>query len=179
PENVQAKMKQRRPDDSWASCAFRYAGSFPKVLTVLSGMTYMEHLQDNLSTYSPLEPVSDDERSFLHLAALDILNNAVVPCTDCRYCLPCPYGLDIPGIFRHYNKCVNNDNAPRDVNDPRYAEARRAYLVGYDREVPRLRQANRCVQCGTCETACPQQLPIMKHLEEINMYTERLRQGKA
>lgn len=179
PNNVEAKMKQRRPADSIASWAFRYAGTFPEVLTVLSGMTYMEHLQDNLATYSPLEPLNDDERAFLHLAALDILQNATVPCTDCRYCLPCPYGLDIPGIFRHYNKCINDDNAPRDVNDPRYAEARRAYLVGYDREVPRLRQANRCVQCRACEHKCPQQLPIVDHLANISHYTERLRQGKA
>ncbi|MDE5656033.1 MAG: aldo/keto reductase [Muribaculaceae bacterium] len=179
PKNVEAKMKQRRPADSIASWAFRYAGTFPEVLTVLSGMTYMEHLQDNLATYSPLEPLNDDERAFLHLAALDILQNATVPCTDCRYCLPCPYGLDIPGIFRHYNKCINDDNAPRDVNDPRYAEARRAYLVGYDREVPRLRQANRCVQCRACEHKCPQQLPIVEHLANISHYTERLRQGKA
>jgi len=179
PKNVEAKMKQRRPDDSIASWAFRYAGTFPEVLTVLSGMTYMEHLQDNLATYSPLNPLNDDERTFLHLAALDILQNATVPCTDCRYCLPCPYGLDIPGIFRHYNKCINDDNAPRDVNDPRYAEARRAYLVGYDREVPRLRQANRCVQCRACEHKCPQQLPIVEHLANISHYTEQLRQGKA
>lgn len=179
PDNVGAKMKQRRPDESVASWAFRFAGTFPKVLTVLSGMTYMEHLQDNLATYSPLDPVTDDERDFLHLAALDILQNATVPCTDCRYCLPCPYGLDIPGIFRHYNKCINNDNAPRDVNDPNYARARRAYLVGYDREVPRLRQANRCVQCRACEHKCPQQLPIVDYLANISRYTERLRQGKA
>ena len=179
PKNVETKMKQRRPEDSIASWAFRYAGTFPEVLTVLSGMTYMEHLQDNLATYSPLEPLNDDERAFLHLAALDILQNATVPCTDCRYCLPCPYGLDIPGIFRHYNKCINDDNAPRDVKDPRYAEARRAYLVGYDREVPRLRQANRCVQCRACEHKCPQQLPIVEHLAKISHYTEQLRQGKA
>ncbi|MDE5641862.1 MAG: aldo/keto reductase, partial [Muribaculaceae bacterium] len=171
PANVEAKMRQRRPTESVASWAFRYAGSFPKVLTVLSGMTYMEHLQDNVATYSPLEPVSDDEQNFLHLAALDILRNATVPCTDCRYCLPCPYGLDIPGIFRHYNKCINDDNAPRDVNDPNYARARKAYLLGYDRQVPRLRQANRCVQCGACEFKCPQKLPIMEHLADINSYT--------
>lgn len=179
PQTVEAKMKQRRPEESVASWAFRYAGSFPKVLTVLSGMTYMEHLQDNLATYSPLEEVTDEEKQFLHLSALDILQNATVPCTDCRYCLPCPYGLDIPGIFRHYNKCINEDNAPRDVNDPHYAEARRAYLVGYDRTVPRLRQANRCVQCGVCEHKCPQELPIMEHLANVSQYTERLRRGEA
>ena len=178
-DHIVARLKQREPQRSVASWAFRFAANAPGVLTVLSGMTYMEHLQDNLATYSPLNPLNDDERTFLHLAALDILQNATVPCTDCRYCLPCPYGLDIPGIFRHYNKCINDDNAPRDVNDPRYAEARRAYLVGYDREVPRLRQANRCVQCRACEHKCPQQLPIVEHLANISHYTEQLRQGKA
>ena len=64
-DNLVARLKQRRPESSVASWAFRFAGSFPDILTVLSGMTYMEHLQDNLRTYSPLEPLTDEEKEFL------------------------------------------------------------------------------------------------------------------
>lgn len=98
-KHIEEQYKQRRPDDSVASWAFRYAGTPEGVLTVLSGMTYMEHLQDNLRTYSPLEPCTDDELAMLETAANLILNYPTVPCTDCKYCMPCPYGLDILSLI--------------------------------------------------------------------------------
>lgn len=174
---VAAKMKERRPDDSTASWAFRFAGSPEGVLTVLSGMTYMEHLRDNLTTYSPLDPVSDDEKAFLERCALEILQNNLVPCTDCKYCMPCPYGIDIPGTFKHYNTCINEGNAPRDGEDPDYRRARRAFLYGYDRSVPRLRQATRCISCGTCTSHCPQSIDIPTELHRIDAYIESLKQN--
>lgn len=174
---VTRKMKERRPDDSVASWAFRYAGTPEGVLTVLSGMTYMDHLEDNIRTYSPLEPISDEEDTFLQRTAVEILENDTVPCTNCKYCMPCPYGVDIPGVFAHYNKCINEDNVPRDGADPRYAEARRAYLYGYDRSVPRLRQAGRCVACGACVSHCPQGIAIPAVLHKIDVYTDRLKTG--
>lgn len=82
------------------------------VLTVLSGMTYMEHLQDNVRTYSPLEPCTDEELALLEDTAQMILRYPSVPCTACQYCMPCPYGINIPGIFAHYNKCINEGNVP-------------------------------------------------------------------
>lgn len=172
---IAVKMKQRRPDDSVASWAFRFAGTQPQILTVLSGMTYMDHLEDNLRTYSSLEPVTEDEQAFLHEIAVEILRNNEVPCTGCGYCMPCPYGLDIPGIFAHYNKCINDDNVPRDSRSERYAEARRAYLIGYDRSVPRLRQASHCIDCGACAPRCPQDIAIPARLSEIDTYTRSLR----
>lgn len=172
---VTAKMKERRPDDSIASWAFRYAGTPEGVLTVLSGMTYMEHLQDNIGTYSPLEPIDSDEDAFLQRMALEILQNDDVPCTDCKYCMPCPYGVDIPGIFAHYNRCINEGNVPRDSGDPNYRNARRRFLFGYDRSVPRLRQADRCIVCGACVSHCPQSIPIPTRLKKIADYAESLR----
>lgn len=172
---IARKMKERRPDDSVASWAFRYAGTPEGVLTVLSGMTYMEHLEDNLRTCSPLEPLTAEEDAFLQRTAVEILENDTVPCTNCKYCMPCPYGVDIPAVFAHYNLCINEDNLPRDTSDPRYAEARRAYLYGYDKAVPRLRQAARCVACGACVSHCPQGIAIPAVLRKIDKYTDNLK----
>lgn len=176
---IAAKMKQRRPDDSVASWAFRYAATRPGVLTVLSGMTYLDHLKENVATYSPLDPISDEENEFLEVVAQEILQNDTVPCTDCKYCMPCPYGVNIPAIFAHYNKCINDDNVARDTRDPHYDKARRAFLVGYDRAVPRLRQASRCIACGNCLSECPQSINIPARLHDIDRYVDRLKAGKA
>ncbi len=175
--NLTARMKQRRPVDSVASWAFRYAGSFEGVLTVLSGMTYREHLRDNLRTYSPLQPLTDDELAFLDMAARIILSYPTVGCTDCKYCMPCPYGIDIPSIFRHYNRCVNEGEVPSRSVDPDYERARKAFLVGYDRSVPRLRQAERCIGCGECVPHCPQGIKIPDQLARIDAIVEKLKRG--
>ena len=179
PQPIAAKMKERRPDDSAASWAFRFAGTEPGILTVLSGMTYMEHLQDNLRTYSSLVSCTDDEKVFLRTSALEYVANKPINCTACQYCMPCPYGLDIPAIFAHYNKCINNGSMPRDAQAPGYARARRAYLVAYDRAVPQQRQASRCIGCGECLSHCPQQINIPKKMREIDAYTTQLKRGKA
>lgn len=173
------KYKSLRPDDSVASWAFRFAGTPKGVLTVLSGMTYMEHLQDNLKTYSPLQPCSDDELTMLENAAKEILHFPTVPCTDCKYCMPCPYGLDIPTIFSHYNKCINEGLVKEDTQDPAYREARKAFLVGYDRTVPKLRQANHCIGCGQCKPHCPQGIDIPARMTAIDNYVETLKRNKG
>lgn len=178
PGPVAAKMKERRPDDSLASWAFRFAGTPEGVLTVLSGMTYMEHLKENIATYSALEPLDAEEDAFLQRMALEILQNDTVPCTDCKYCMPCPYGVDIPGIFAHYNRCINEGTVVRDGADPDFASSRRAFLFGYDRAVPRLRQADRCVGCGACLSHCPQGISIPGRLHSIAAYAESLRASK-
>ena len=176
-QDVLAQMKQKRPDDSAAAWAFRFAGSFPKVLTVLSGMTYKEHLLDNLRTFSPLVPLSSEESGFLENVAERMKDSHNIPCTDCKYCMPCPYGIDIPGIFLHYNKCVNHGNVTQSHLDPHYAKARRAFLIGYDRSVPRLRQANHCIGCGQCAHKCPQGIAIPSQMRLIDDYVEKLKQG--
>lgn len=176
PDHLVARLKERRPEDSVASWAFRFAGSCPDVLTVLSGMTYMEHLQENLHTYSPLVPLTEDDKAFLEETAQLLLKFPTVPCNDCKYCMPCPYGIDIPGVLLHYNKCVNEGNVPRTRQDENYRQARRAFLVGYDRQVPRLRQASHCIGCNQCVPHCPQNIHIPDELHRIDSYVEQLKQ---
>jgi len=177
-DHLMARLKQRRPQDSVASWAFRFAGTFPDVLTVLSGMTYMEHLQDNLRTFSPLDPCTEEEMALLEDTAQMMLTYPTVPCNDCKYCMPCPYGLDIPAILLHYNRCINEGNVPKSSQDENYREARRAFLIGYDRSVPKLRQASHCTGCNQCNPHCPQGIDIPKKLQEIDLFVENLKQER-
>ena len=175
--DVVAMLKQREPEASVASWAFRFAGNFPSVLTVLSGMTRMEHLQDNLRTYSPLKPLTADDLAFLQQAADLMMQRDTIPCNDCKYCMPCPYGIDIPAILLHYNKCLNEGNIAESTQDEHYRRARRAYLVGYDRSVPKLRQASHCIGCNQCSPHCPQGIDIPAELHRIDAYVERLKRS--
>ena len=177
---AQQILKQAEPEKSFASWAFRFAGSPPNVLTVLSGMTFMEHLQDNLRTFSPLQPLSEKDYALLTEAAKIMAQYQNIICTACQYCMPCPYGIDIPGVFGHYNRCLNEGHFPVNDQDPDYQKARRAFLISLDRNVEKLRQANRCTACGICTKECPQSIKIPHEMEKIDRFVERLRvQGKG
>lgn len=177
PANLGEMLKKERPDESVASWAFRYAGTPDGVLTVLSGMTYMDHLIENVKTYSPLDAVSDDEDHLLQRVATMMLHYPTIDCNYCNYCMPCPYGLDIPGIFNHYNKMVNNGSIVTDKQDKTYAAARRDFLVGLSRSVPERRQAGRCINCNECLVHCPQSIDIPAQMDKIHKYTEELRRN--
>lgn len=179
PDFISTKLRQREPERSIASWAFRFAGTPEDVLCVLSGMTYMEHLIDNTRTFSPLVPISEEENRFLMDVASDIVELKNIPCTGCRYCMPCPYGLNIPAIFAHYNKCINEGNFPNHgPEDPDYKRARRAFLIGYDRSVPKLRQASHCIACGQCVSHCPQRIAIPAQMRKIDKFVEKLKLGE-
>jgi len=168
-------LQEERPQASAASWAFRYAGALPHVLTVLSGMTYMEHLQDNLRSYAPLEPLSEREMGTLRRALAIFATQENIPCTACGYCMPCPYGVDIPSVFTHYNRCVDDEHVPKDGQNAEYAKARRDFLVGYDRSVPELRQAIRCTGCNECMKHCPQEINISQEMARLGKFVEQLR----
>ena len=186
PDPIVRKMKERKPEDTVASWAFRFAGTPEGVLTVLSGMTYMEHLRENIGTYAPLQPLTKEENDFLMEIAEDIYNLKTIPCNECNYCMPCPYGIDIPAIFVHYNKCIKEGNLPNVENEEKknsdraeYLRQRRAFLIGYDRSVPRLRQASHCIQCGQCAPHCPQRIDIPREMRRIDEYAETLKRNNT
>ena len=178
PQHIADRLKERNPEGSVASWAFRFAGTPEGVLCVLSGMTYMEHLQDNIRTYSPLIPLNEEELAFLEETAGLMQKYPTIPCNDCKYCMPCPYGIDIPAILLHYNKCVNAGEVAKSIEDEGYRKARRAYLVSYDRAVPKLRQAARCIGCNTCKGHCPQNIDIPRELHRIDIYIDNLKKDQ-
>ncbi|MDR2581713.1 MAG: aldo/keto reductase [Fibromonadaceae bacterium] len=172
---ARAMMKQADQNASDASWAFRFAGDLPNVLTVFSGMTFMEHLQDNIHTYSPLVSLTEKEHAMLEQVAQIAIEYRNINCTSCQYCMPCPYGLDIPEIITHFNRSLNEGNFPDDRQDADYRRARRAFLIGQDRRVSPRRQANRCTGCGICVKDCPQRINIPMEMQRIDKFTEELK----
>lgn len=189
PEHSTAELKARQPQRSIASWAFRFAGAQPRILTVLSGMSCMEHLQDNIRTFSPLEQLSDEDCAVLEEVAKERASFSLVPCTGCKYCMPCPYGIDIPGVFQHYNKCIGEGSLITDDDIAAhlegdggsarraYRKARRAFLVGYDGAVPKLRQADHCIGCNQCLVHCPQKIKIPEEMQRIDRYVEKVKRA--
>ena len=133
-DHLVARLKQRRPEDSVASWAFRFAGHHKGVLTVLSGMTYKEHLEDNLRTYSPLEPLTDDELAFLEDTAVLYKNYPIVDCNDCKYCMPCPAGVNIPGSFQVWNEYHVYGNVKDTVQR-------------WEKDIPEEAKPKNCIKC--------------------------------
>ena len=178
PQYFVSRLKQREPERTVASWAFRYAGTPKGVLTVLSGMTYMEHLKDNLVNYCPLTPLKPEEEKFLYTIAREIFDLKTIPCNDCKYCMPCPWGVNIPAIFVHYNKCINEGTLPHKAESESYARYRREYLIGLDRVVPRERQPDHCIGCNHCVPHCPQNIQIPQEMERLSHFIDSLKRGE-
>ncbi|MBR3013079.1 MAG: aldo/keto reductase [Bacteroidales bacterium] len=176
PKVVADQFKEREPDASVASWAFRFCGSKPRVLTALSGMTYMEHLQDNLKTFLNFKPLTDEEMDFLKEAAGLIKNYPLIDCTNCQYCMPCPYGIDIPTIFKHYNSCVNDGYIAQSTDQKDFKKLKKIYLTTYDKAIETVRQADHCISCNQCSPHCPQHIRIPQELRRIDQYVESLKQ---
>ncbi len=176
PAALSDELKAREPQKSLASWAFRFCGSYPGVLTVLSGMTYMEHLQDNLETYLDFEALTDEQKSFLCSVGKRFNDYPLINCTGCQYCMPCPYGINIPGIFKFYNNSVNEGTYVVSSEQEDYRKARRKYLLEYDKAIPTVRQADHCIGCGQCSQRCPQHIRIPSELSRIDGYLEKLKQ---
>lgn len=139
---------------SAASWALRYAGSLPNVLTVLSGMSDLEQVRDNVATMTAFRPLDDGERATLDAALAAYRKSGAVPCTACRYCLPCPKGVDIPTMFAIYNQSKV------------FAGEHNYFALEYNMADASAR-ADRCVQCGVCVPKCPQKIDIPARLAEV------------
>lgn len=175
PDAIAERMKEREPQMSIASWAFRFCGSYPNILTVLSGMSSMDPLIENVETFSHFKPLNDEEKAFLMEMANLMEDYPTVPCTACSYCMPCPYGIDIPTIFRHYNDHVNSGEIAQSCEQDHFQRLKRRYLVSYDRAVETVRQADHCIGCGQCRPKCPQSIDIPRVLRHIDRYVEKLK----
>jgi predicted aldo/keto reductase-like oxidoreductase len=152
-EKSLAILKKADPSASAASWAIRFAASLPNVMTVLSGMSSLEQVDDNLRTVSDFTPLSDAERQILNEAAAAFRSSGTIPCTGCRYCMDCPSGVDIPRIFSHYNYYQTSRN--------------RDQFNGYYRSLTDRQKADKCISCGACVKLCPQGIGIPQYMKEI------------
>ncbi|MGI6724845.1 MAG: aldo/keto reductase [Christensenellales bacterium] len=157
PRNVKSLMDAHPSGRSAVNWAFRYVGDFPQVATILSGMTTMEQLKENLSVFEQVLPnsLTREEHDFIAQLKKSYLARVKIGCTGCDYCQPCPQGVLIPRIFAMYNESYM-------LNQPGSLHFRYSGVIkdGGDGSL--------CVECGQCEAACPQQLPIIETLKVIH-----------
>ena len=154
-------LKTAEPNASTASWAFRFAGSLPNVLTVLSGMTYYEHLEDNIKTFSNFRPLTEAEHKTLDKALVEYLKSGVVPCTGCQYCVPCPKGIPIPRLFGLYNHSKNTGSW--------------AHLYMVHNGLPENHKISACVNCRLCVQKCPQKIDIPAQLKNVEEAIKQLK----
>ena len=176
PAGIARQMKEREPEKSIASWAFRFCGTYPDILCILSGMTSMDPLMDNIKTFGHFKPLTEEELGFMERMAVEMKEYPLVNCTDCKYCMPCPWGIDIPGVFQHYNRAITSGTYAQSPEQKDYAKLKKAYLVSYDRAVASVRQADHCIHCGECLSHCPQSIAIPRELDRIARYVEDLKQ---
>ena len=153
-EADEAKLKALRPDEGIPAWAFRFLQSIPEVKVVLSGMSDMDQLKDNIATFAEDKPLSDQEMTTLLGIADEMVKKIVLPCTACRYCTThCPQGLDIPYLLSLYNEhCFTGGGfiAPMVLQS-----------------IPEDKQPGACIGCRSCEAVCPQQIKISEAMADF------------
>jgi len=160
PEDITNQLRSVCPDQSTASWAMRWVGSLSNVKVILSGMSTMEQVEDNLKTFQKFIPLGELESNTIEAVA-DILKNRVNNgCTGCNYCMPCPVGVNIPRNFRIWNQHGIYEN----VNS----------TVWNWKNMNENEKANQCVECGKCEEECPQKISIRADLKKLHSELEQL-----
>ncbi len=168
-DDLMARLQAVRPDDTPASWAFRWVASHPNILTTLSGINQMEHMEENIRTFSPLEPCTEAENVLLAEIADVMAGFPTIPCTTCSYCMPCPFGVDIPGNFAYYNDAVSKQILPLpDKTAVDYLTRKQQFADGLLEALPDKSQwANQCTDCEACLPKCPQQIRIPNQMARI------------
>ena len=168
-EELSQRLTAMRPNDTPASWAFRWVGSHPNILTTLSGMNQMSHLEENVRTFSPLEPCTEAENKLLEEIADVMAGFPVIPCTACEYCMPCPYGVNIPGNFAYYNDAVAQKILPLpDKQAADYMTRKQQFADGLRQALPDVSTwATQCADCEECLKKCPQQIRIPNQMARI------------
>lgn len=145
------------PERSLASWGMRFVASLPNVQTILSGMGKLDQVVDNVRTFSgAFKPMTPPERETYGRALAEFHKYPTIPCTGCRYCVPCPYGVLIPETFAWYNALAGEGLLPADSGSNDAQALRRKFLVSYNNAIPPHARANHCIGCRKCLVACPQ-----------------------
>lgn len=151
-EQANGILKEAEPEQSIASWAMRWVKSLPRVQVILSGMSNLEQMNDNIRVISETEDVTEEEQKLIEKACGIVRTNTAVPCTKCRYCVPnCPMELDIPYLLSSYND----------------AKLGGAWRLGNLASVVGEKLPSACVGCGTCTKHCPQSFDIPKYMKEL------------
>ncbi|MBQ8162336.1 MAG: aldo/keto reductase [Clostridia bacterium] len=154
---VYAAEKETRSPVEWA---FRYLYTMPEIITILSGMSDMQQVEDNLRIFEKAErcDISEEEKHLYETVKETYLSRMKTKCTGCAYCQPCPRDVAIPKIFQGFDRSLLSEKG--------------SFKGGYARIVEDKADASRCIACRKCERACPQHLPIVRYLQEIRAVCE-------
>ncbi len=152
--DIMDKFKALDSNASAASFALRWVGSLPNVKVILSGMSAMEQVEDNLKTFTDFKPLSEEETTTVNEVTAILRGRVQNGCTGCRYCMPCPAGVDIPGCFNVWN----NYHVYRNYDSVKWK---------WEEEISGRHQAKNCIKCGKCEKVCPQKISIRQDLEKV------------
>lgn len=157
-EDHAAKLKSLRPDEAIPAWAFRFLQTIPNVMMVISGMSSLEQLQDNIRTFDIEKPLNTQELDTLLGIADDMVKKIALPCTACRYCVShCPQQLDIPALIDLYNEhCFTADSGLFAFIAPMALMA-----------MPKDKYPNACIGCGNCEEVCPQKIKISEAMADF------------
>ena len=156
-DDIEKIYKDYAPQKSIASWALRYIASLEGVMTILSGMSNAQQMNDNLDTMTHFEKINNEEAKLIKQVTDQVLSYPTIPCTKCRYCTPgCPMHIQIPDLFTAYNSAKM------------YGENRRYDTYYKDHSTGDYQPAKACIACGQCESVCPQHLEIISLLKEVS-----------
>ncbi|MDL2287479.1 aldo/keto reductase [Eubacteriales bacterium OttesenSCG-928-G02] len=166
PEAVEI-LKKAEPQKSPASWAIRYAASLDNVLCVLSGMSNLEQVVDNIETIKNFKKLDETDNKTIQKALEAYLKNEIIPCTGCRYCMDCPAGVDIPGNFMSYNKAASENTLPYSIDGSDFAKKCASFKSKFA-SISESALPHNCIDCKACVSLCPQSIDIPQNMQKIN-----------